>query len=395
MAAVKRTFTDLIDLAQERLGGQVLHANDEFFAPAENLLKPGRGEFKPDLYTDHGKWMDGWESRRRRSPGHDFCLIRLGLPGAILGANIDTNHFLGNHPPHASLEACHLGDVVARARHCIIECKGRLLGLFERSFPQATVVAKPIDPSSSLLEAVDVQSPVGSLPGHLRNSWNDFPRRPGYMTVDASRQSSWKERFDSLGPGPVIGISWRGGTKPKFRRLRSISLDQWQPLLSVPGVNFVNLQYGDCAEALDAVRQTLGVRIHDWADADPLGDLDLWAAQVAALDLVISVDNSTVHMAGALGMPVWTLLPTAANWRWMHDREDSPWYPSMRLFRQTRTGIWTDTIERVAQALDMWRSRVARTPHAGQSTPPAPRSPLDGRVFQSPGHQNLHTPTTE
>ena len=110
MAEVKRTFTDLIDLAEERLGGQVLHASDEFFAPAENLLKPGRGEFKPDLYTDHGKWMDGWESRRRRSPGHDFCLIRLGLPGAVMGANIDINHFLGNHPPQASLEACNLGD---------------------------------------------------------------------------------------------------------------------------------------------------------------------------------------------------------------------------------------------------------------------------------------------
>ncbi len=98
-------FAGLIDLAAERLGGRALEANDEFFAPKENLLKPGRGISKPDEYTDRGKWMDGWETRRRRTPGHDWCLIRLGLPGIIRSVNIDTHHFLGNHPTHASLDA--------------------------------------------------------------------------------------------------------------------------------------------------------------------------------------------------------------------------------------------------------------------------------------------------
>ena len=104
-------FAGLIDLAAERVGGRTLAASDDFFAPKENLLKPGRGIFLPDEYTDRGKWMDGWESRRRRTPGHDWCVIRLGLPGLIRGVDIDTNHFLGNHPPFASLEACALpGD---------------------------------------------------------------------------------------------------------------------------------------------------------------------------------------------------------------------------------------------------------------------------------------------
>lgn len=100
-------FTGLVDLAAERVGGQALYANDEFFAPKENLLKPGRGVFVPDKYTENGKWMDGWETRRKRAPGHDFCIIKLGIPGIIRGVDIDTNHFLGNHPPYASLEACH------------------------------------------------------------------------------------------------------------------------------------------------------------------------------------------------------------------------------------------------------------------------------------------------
>jgi allantoicase len=104
-------FTDLIDLASVRVGGQALWASDEFFAGKENLLQPGRGVFIPDKYTENGKWMDGWESRRKRVPGHDSCLIRLGLPGRIRGFDIDTNHFLGNYPEHASVDAvCLDGD---------------------------------------------------------------------------------------------------------------------------------------------------------------------------------------------------------------------------------------------------------------------------------------------
>ena len=95
----------LVDLAAERLGGKALLANDEFFAEKENLLKPGRGIFIPDKFTDRGKWMDGWETRRRRTPGHDWCVVQLGLRGVIKHVDIDTNHFLGNHPPFASIDA--------------------------------------------------------------------------------------------------------------------------------------------------------------------------------------------------------------------------------------------------------------------------------------------------
>jgi len=102
------SFTNLIDLASERLGGKTLLCSDDFFAPMENLIKPGRGIFIDDRYTDRGKWMDGWESSRRRTPGHDWCIIKLGALGKIAGVDIDTNHFLGNHPPHASLDALNL-----------------------------------------------------------------------------------------------------------------------------------------------------------------------------------------------------------------------------------------------------------------------------------------------
>ncbi|MEE8200541.1 MAG: allantoicase [Candidatus Acidoferrales bacterium] len=104
-----RDFTELVDLASERVGGVALAANDEFFAPQENLLKSSRPVFIQDRYTDRGKWMDGWETRRRRTPGHDWCLIKLGLPGIIRGLVVDTSHFKGNYPEQCSLEACHAG----------------------------------------------------------------------------------------------------------------------------------------------------------------------------------------------------------------------------------------------------------------------------------------------
>ncbi|MBT5721734.1 MAG: allantoicase, partial [Candidatus Marinimicrobia bacterium] len=96
----------LIDLSLESNGGRTLLASDDFFAPKENLLKPGRGVFIEDKYTDHGKWMDGWESRRKRTKGNDWCILRLGKSGIISEVDIDTNHFIGNFPSHASLEAC-------------------------------------------------------------------------------------------------------------------------------------------------------------------------------------------------------------------------------------------------------------------------------------------------
>jgi len=103
-------FSASVDLAKEEFGGTAFLANDEFFAEKENLLKPGRGIFIPDKYTDRGKWMDGWETRRRRTPGHDWCIVRLAFPGVVHGLDIDTNFFTGNHPPFASVEGIDSGE---------------------------------------------------------------------------------------------------------------------------------------------------------------------------------------------------------------------------------------------------------------------------------------------
>ncbi len=117
-------FTQLADLAAERLGGKVFAANDEFFAPKENLLKESKPVFIEGKYTSRGKWMDGWETRRRRTPGYDWCVLRLGLPGVIRGVVVDTSFFTGNYPEHFSLEACDLGSAPYRTESKLLDDSG-------------------------------------------------------------------------------------------------------------------------------------------------------------------------------------------------------------------------------------------------------------------------------
>jgi allantoicase len=137
-------FTEMIDLASARLGGEAVIANDEFFAPKENLLLPGRGVFIEDKYTERGKWMDGWETRRRREPGHDWCIIRLGLPGVVRGVEVDTNHFRGNFPEACSIDACAIdrdvsGETLLDPSTQWVEAlaKSRLEGHSQNLFPIA------------------------------------------------------------------------------------------------------------------------------------------------------------------------------------------------------------------------------------------------------------------
>lgn len=121
-------FHEWIQLEQPRLGSKVSYATDEFFAAKERLIEPAAPVFIDDKYDDHGKWMDGWESRRKRTPGHDHCIVRLGIPGVVHGVNIDTHFFTGNFPPHASIEACVSDDDVPNGGWTEILQKTELTG---------------------------------------------------------------------------------------------------------------------------------------------------------------------------------------------------------------------------------------------------------------------------
>ncbi len=244
-------------------------------------------------------------------------------------------------------------ELIAVAGQCIIECERRLAPLYKRSFPEAIIHGGSQNDELRWLAdlpQVDYVVPVGSLPLFFRQSLGDFPRSNAYLKADPVRISTWRERYAALGDGLKVGVSWRGGKRVDPIK-RSTSVLHWANVLSVARCQFVNLQYGECAADLQIVSEQLGVTIHHWPDTDPLSELDDFAAQVAALDLVISVSNATVHIAGSLGVPTWNLLAHVPSWRWTLQGGTTPWYPSVRLYRQVEPGAWDEVLARVAQDL--------------------------------------------
>jgi tetratricopeptide (TPR) repeat protein len=243
-----------------------------------------------------------------------------------------------------------LPDLARCGGHVVVECEARLVPLFARSFPWSTVIQRPVRLTSigAIDPPVDVQIAMGSLPRLLRNERTAFPAHRGYLESNATRASEWRHRLKGTGQ-VAVGFSWRGGKDPDIQRRRSTSPADWIPLLSIPRVTFVDLQYGVCPADRDALlchKDVVGFK-----EVDPLRDLDEFAALMSACDLVISVDNSTVHLAGAMGLCVWTLLPFASDWRWMMSARETPWYPSMQLYRQQSAGDWNPVFCQLAADL--------------------------------------------
>jgi len=145
--------------------------------------------------------------------------------------------------------------------------------------------------------------------------------------------------------GFKVGICWQGNPGHKNDRRRSASVAHFAPVAAVPGVRLVSLQKGPGVEQLRGLHFAV---IDLGSKLDEEGAFVDTAAVMQSLDLIISVDSSVAHLAGALGVPVWVALPFSPDWRWLLEREDSPWYPTMRLFRQTRPGHWPDVFERIA-----------------------------------------------
>ncbi len=272
-----------------------------------------------------------------------------------------------------------LPDLVKTGARVILAANPRLVPLLRRSFPEIEVHdLADINPSEAgagqdhghglgpIAEGADHAVSIASLARYFRQAHTDFlaaaPNR--YLTPDPAAVELWRKRYAELGDRLTIGISWRGGVTAWDQRLRSTGLDDWGELFAIGGVNWVNLQYGDRDEDIAALEAESGFKLHDWPDA--IADLDDFAAQVDALDLVISMSNSTVHFAGALAKPVWTLVPFVPAWRWGLDGDSCPWYPSMRLVRQIEDQPWRDVLSPLADGIKELRDRGA----AQEDTPP-------------------------
>ncbi len=194
----------------------------------------------------------------------------------------------------------------------------------------------------------DVASPLLSLPGLLETTLENTPQDVPYLQADPALVEAWREQIEGLS-GFRVGIAWQGKKQYPDDRWRSIPLAQFAPLARVENVTLISLQKGDGAEQV----QSVDFPIVDWTDEmdNRCGPFMDTAAIVSQLDLVVTCDSAIAHLAGALGVPVWLALSTASDWRWFRDREDSPWYPTARLFRQQSLGDWNELFERMAAAL--------------------------------------------
>ena len=249
-----------------------------------------------------------------------------------------------------------------QAQRVFVETQQRLVPLFKRSFPEVSFFSIQDPPNSRLLDkSIDYQSPIGSLAQWLLPNEGSFPKSDSYLKTNVDKTRKLKAKYQQLAAGKLlIGISWKSVNK-YIGKPKSTSLIQWRDLLSQKDCFFVNLQYSDVKNEIGTFTNQTGLSIYRDEDIDSLKSLDDFASQVAALDLIISIDNSTVHVAGALGRPVWTLLQYAPDWRWQLDRSDTLWYPSMTLYRQPVLGDWCSVFQQVQVDLQRFVERCPNT----------------------------------
>lgn len=251
-----------------------------------------------------------------------------------------------------------LPDLARDVAEVVVECDPRLVGLFARSYPGMRIyphLKKALQPWLQDGVRPIAKTWLGSLPGRYRRSRSAFDRSGGpYLKVDAARAEAWRKRLEESGSGLKVGISWRGGTPTTRSAMRSIPLEQWLPLLRRPDIRFIDLQYGHHADEVESLRRMHGVSLSRWPEALE-GDYDETAALVSVLDLVVSVQTSIVHLAGAIGKEAWVLVPRAAEWRYGAGTQRMDWYPTARIFRQTAPD-WSAVLTAAATELDGLRA---------------------------------------
>lgn len=224
------------------------------------------------------------------------------------------------------------------------QCRPSLVAMMRSLGPGVEIVETP--PSGA---TYDYCVTLCSLPRAFATRANNIPSQP-YLRADAHRVATWRERL--RGDDFKIGIAWHGSSHSRSDHTRAAPLAAFAPLASLDGVRLVSLQKNFGAEQLRLAPEGLRVEsLGDDFDAGPQAFIDT-AAVIENLDLVVTIDTSIAHLAGALGKPVWIAIKHVPEWRWLLEREDSPWYPSARLFRQARRGDWNDVFTRMAKALE-------------------------------------------
>jgi tetratricopeptide (TPR) repeat protein len=277
-------------------------------------------------------------SRAYRAPRWDGSKV----PGTLL---VWGEQGVGDQVIYAGM----IPELARRADKVVVEIEPRLAGLFARSFPDAEIVAMQRELHTGPIAA---HEPIGGLLRYLRTGFDAFPRREqGYLLPDPGRVRAMRARLSADGRR-VIGLSWVSRNK-KFERYKSAQLRDFAPLLRLPNCRFIDLQYGDTEAERAVVWRELGISVERLHDIDTMNDLDGLAALVAACDAVLTVSNTTAHLAGAVGAPTWVMVPFGRGrlWYWFVDRPQSPWYPRVQVAFQGPGRSWLELVAAITPAI--------------------------------------------
>ena len=306
-----------------------------------------------------GNFLQGWKEYEWRWKSDKFLAENKKVypqplwDGSSLGDKsilVWPEQGVGDQIMFASL----LPKLQQQTNRAVVVIEYRLLSVFQRSFCDIRLLIAKARPHLQLLEgSIDFQSPIGSLAQWFISDEESFPKHQAYLKACSKKTQKYRVKYRQLAAGKLlVGISWKSTRAHKdFGQLKSTCLRQWTGLISQEDCLFINLQYGDVKGEICEFSNQTGISIYQDEEIDSLQSLDDFAAQVAAIDLVISTSNTTVHVAGALGKPVWTLLHYAPDWKWQLDRLDTPWYPSMTLYRQPTVGDWDSVFQKVQHDL--------------------------------------------
>ncbi|MEP6670567.1 MAG: tetratricopeptide repeat protein [Chthoniobacter sp.] len=311
-------------------------------------IRPGDADasFSQSLaWLLHGDFARGWPAYERRWEAHRLTRRNFSQPlwdgAALPGARVLVYAEQGFGD---AIQFIRYAELIAeRGGQVIVECLPEMVELFRSARAVSEVVA-----TGGTLPPFDVHVPMLSLPRIFQTTLEGIPRTAPYLSPDPGRRALWRERLGSDRTRLRVGVAWSGSPRHRHTRKRDLPFEKLTPRFRLESVEYFRLQVDDAAEANPPPSGISGMidhreHIQDFADT---------AAFMAELDLIISVDTAVAHLAGALGRPVWTLLPFVPDWRWGLEREDTPWYPTMRLFRQPALGDWDTVVQRVAGELE-------------------------------------------
>ncbi len=301
-----------------------------------------------------GRWRDGWHFYERRFLKSTWSVRPRYFPQPFWDGSgaagksllLWAEQGIGDEIRFAGM----IPDVIAAGARVTIECAPKLAPLFARSFPDATVQPAPFEAAESGGVEFDGQIPFGSLGRIYRAEAAAFPRTPGYLKPDPVRAEAFKENLLALGPGLKVGICWRSGLSGAFRNDYYTAVRELGPMLKVPGVRFVNLQYDVRDEEIEEARSRFGIEIHRCEGLDLRDDLDGAAAFSSNLDLVVSAATSVSCMAGALGVPTLEFRPTPIADGFLIDGY-CPWFPSLRYIHKKASDPWSVVFRKIAAEL--------------------------------------------